>query len=72
MSNLNFRELLTNLANNIYIGCNLLELLESSSSALPDPVKCKLSLVHVGLDMACNAIESREIQDIIEPKEDLF
>jgi hypothetical protein len=72
MSSLNLRELLTNLANNIYIGCNLLELVESSASIFPDVVKHKIRMVHVGLDIACNAIESSEVQAIIQPKEDQF
>jgi hypothetical protein len=72
MASLSLRELLINLANNIFIGCNLVELLELPSSALPEAVKQKLHLVHAGLDIACNAIESREIQNIIQSKEDLF
>jgi hypothetical protein len=55
-------EILATVSHNLCVGATLLECVESESQQLPPDVRSKLALVHVGLAMALDALQSTELQ----------
>lgn len=59
-------EILATVSHNLCVGATLLECVESESQQLPPDVRRKLSLVHVGLAMALDALQSTELQTCVD------
>jgi hypothetical protein len=55
-------EILETIAHNLCVGATLLECVESESQQLEPEVRNKLALIHVGLAMALDALQSTELQ----------
>jgi hypothetical protein len=55
-------EILETIAHNLCVGATLLECVESESQQLQPEVRTKLALIHVGLAMALDALQSTELQ----------
>jgi Flp pilus assembly protein TadB len=55
-------EILETIAHNLCVGATLLECVESESQQLQPEVRNKLALIHVGLAMALDALQSTELQ----------
>ncbi len=62
MGNHLISEILATVSHNLCVGATLLECVESESQQLPSDVRRKLALVHVGLAMALDALQSTELQ----------
>jgi hypothetical protein len=55
-------EILETISHNLCVGATLLECVESESQQLEPEVRNKLALIHVGLAMALDALQSTELQ----------
>ncbi|HEY9827120.1 MAG TPA: hypothetical protein V6D19_16910 [Stenomitos sp.] len=66
MGNYLVSEILATVSHNLCIGATLLECVEGESKQLQPEVRQKLALVHVGLAMALDALQSSELQTCID------
>jgi hypothetical protein len=55
-------EILETISHNLCVGATLLECVESDAQQLEPEVRNKLALIHVGLAMALDALQSTELQ----------
>jgi hypothetical protein len=63
-------EILATVSHNLCVGATLLECVESEAQQLPSDFRSKLALVHVGLAMALDALQSTELQTCVDYCED--
>lgn len=66
MGNYLVSEILATVSHNLCVGATLLECLETESQQLQPEVRKKMALVHVGLAMALDALQSTELQTCID------
>jgi hypothetical protein len=66
MANHLVSEILSTVSHNLCVGATLLECIETESQYLQPEARQKLALVHVGLAMALDALQSTELEAWIE------
>lgn len=59
-------EILSTVSHNLCVGATLLECIETESQQLQPEARQKLALVHVGLAMALDALQSKELEFWVE------
>jgi Flp pilus assembly protein TadB len=59
-------EILETVSHNLCVGATLLECLETESQNLQPEVRNKLALIHVGLALALDALQSTELQTCLD------
>jgi hypothetical protein len=59
-------EILATVSHNLCVGATLLECIETEAQQLQPEARQKLALVHVGLAMALDALQSQELEPWIE------
>ncbi len=64
-------EILATVSHNLCVGATLLECIETESRELQPEARRKLALVHVGLAMALDALQSQELEPWVEG-EDMY
>jgi hypothetical protein len=62
MANHLVSEILSTVSHNLCVGATLLECIETESQSLPPEARQRLALVHVGLAMALDALQSTELE----------
>jgi hypothetical protein len=62
MANHLISEILSTVSHNLCVGATLLECIETESQALQPEARQRLALVHVGLAMALDALQSTELE----------
>jgi hypothetical protein len=66
MANHLVSEILASVSHNLCMGATLLECIETESQSLPPDARQRLALVHVGLAMALDALQSNELEAWID------
>lgn len=66
MGNYLISEMLATVSHNLCVGATLLECLETEAQELQPEVRQKMALVHVGLAMALDALQSPELQTCMD------
>ena len=69
MANHIVSEILSAVSHNLCVGATLLECIEAESEYLHPDAAQKLALVHVGLAMALDALQSTELEAWVEGEE---
>ncbi len=59
-------EILSTVSHNLCVGATLLECIETESQTLQPEARQRLALVHVGLAMALDALQSTELEAWID------
>jgi hypothetical protein len=62
MANHLISEILSTVSHNLCVGATLLECIETESQVLQPEARQRLALVHVGLAMALDALQSTELE----------
>lgn len=66
MGNHLLSEILETVSHNLCVGATLLECVETESQSLQPEVRNKLALIHVGLALALDALQSTELQTCLD------
>jgi hypothetical protein len=66
MANHLISEILSTVSHNLCVGATLLECIETESQVLQPEARQRLALVHVGLAMALDALQSTELEAWID------
>ncbi|WP_404787851.1 hypothetical protein [Altericista sp. CCNU0014] len=66
MGNHLLSEILETVSHNLCVGATLLECLETEAQHLQPDVRNKLALIHVGLALALDALQSTELQACLD------
>ncbi len=66
MGNYLVSEILATVSHNLCVGATLLECVESEVQEMAPDVRQQMALVHVGLAMAMDALQSEPLQDWME------
>ncbi|MCG9892235.1 MAG: hypothetical protein MH252_14320 [Thermosynechococcaceae cyanobacterium MS004] len=69
MANHLVSEILSTVSHNLCVGATLLECVETETQHLQPEARQKLALVHIGLAMALDALQSTELEAWIEGEE---